>query len=286
MRATRVEQIEAHSSAIVLSLRPSHTAAMLAFWPDVVCPLLEALAPESIVEVGSENGKTTRRLLELAESTGAVVHAIDPAPRFDVATWQQLHGERFVFHHRISLDALADIERFDAVLIDGDHNWYTVFHELQLIETRCRERQQPLPLIMLHDVTWPYGRRDLYYAPESIPERHRQPYARKGISPTSSELLDDGGFNAHLCNASHEGGPHNGVLTAVEDYLKDSSEAFDLVRIPAAFGLAILLPRPLAKRHPEVAAKVACWACPEVERFIDRLETTRIAMMTGLAGPR
>ncbi len=252
---------------------------MLAFWPDVLLPMLEALAPKCIVEIGSESGKTTRRLLELASRIDAVVHAIDPAPRFDVKTWQQLHGARFVFHGAPSLEALHDIDGFDAVLIDGDHNWYTVYHELKLIEARARD----LPLMFLHDVAWPYGRRDLYYDPSTVPEAHRQPYARKGMSPTASELLDQGGFNAHLCHALREGGPKNGVLTAVEDFLAESPHRYRFVRIPAVFGLAILLPEARAQATPALADKLAPWSAPEVERFVDRLETARIAMMTGLA---
>ena len=248
---------------------------MLAFWPDVLSPLLTELAPRRIVEIGSESGKMTRKLLELDSE----VHAIDPAPLFDVKTWQQLHGARFVFHGDVSLQALRSIDGFDAVLVDGDHNWYTVFHELLLIEERCEQ----LPLIVLHDVAWPYGRRDLYYDPDSIPAEHRQPYARRGISPVASELLANGGFNAHLCNATHEGGPKNGVLTAVEDYLQQSDAEFVYACIPAVFGLSILLPRWLADAQPALAAQVNAWAVPQVTRFIDRLETARIAMMTGLA---
>jgi hypothetical protein len=256
---------------------------MLAFWPDVLSPLLELLEPKSIVEVGSESGKTTRRLLEFAERSGAVVHAIDPAPRFDVATWQQLHGERLCFHRKPSLEGLEEVDAFDAVLIDGDHNWYTVFHELRLIERRSRALGIGLPLIALHDVAWPYGRRDLYYDPSTIPPEHRQPHARRGISPTSSELCEQGGFNAHLDNALTEGGPHNGVLTAVEDYVEQSDETFITVIIPAVFGLAILLPEALARKRPALAERLAPWRSVDVTRFIDRLETARIAMMTGIA---
>ena len=32
-----------------------------------------------------------------------------------------------------------------------------------------------LPLLLFHDVCWPHGRRDDYFAPEPIPERYRQP---------------------------------------------------------------------------------------------------------------
>lgn len=254
---------------------------MLAFWPDVVQPLLEALEPENIVEIGSESGKTTRLLLEFAREREARVHAVDPAPQFDPAAVKLHYGDTFVFHPLRSLTALGQITAFEAVLIDGDHNWYTVKHELQQVESRCIELDQPLPLILLHDVAWPYGRRDLYYDPDTIPEEFRQPWEQQGISPTASELQAEGGFNQHLCNAVHEGGPRNGVLTAIEDYLEETEAEFLSAKIPAVFGLGILLPLPLAKAKPELRELVDVWRVPQVERFIDRLEMARIAMMTG-----
>ncbi|MBW2459769.1 MAG: class I SAM-dependent methyltransferase [Deltaproteobacteria bacterium] len=257
---------------------------MLAFWPDVIRPLLQALAPQSIVEVGSESGKMTQRLLEIAAATGGTVHAVDPAPLFDVDAWQQEAQGRLVVHRQPSLVGLEQIDAFDCVLIDGDHNWYTVHRELHLVERRCKELGQPMPLILLHDVAWPYGRRDLYYDPDSIPAEHRQPWAKQGISPTEAELLPTGGINAHLCNAVREGGPRNGVLTAVEDYQAETDVGFLFVKIPAVFGLAILLPEALADQKPEVEERVVAWAVPEIERFIDRMETARIAMMAGLGG--
>jgi hypothetical protein len=252
---------------------------MLAFWPEVIRPMLEALGPTSIVEIGSESGKTTRLLLELARERDFRVHAVDPAPLFDPEAWRREFGDRFWFHRLPSLVALAALEGYDAVLIDGDHNWYTVYHELDLIEVRCRDLGQPMPLVLLHDVGWPYGRRDLYYDPESIPAEHRQPWARRGISLTEAELVPEGGYNAHLCNALREGGPRNGVLTAIEDYLASSKTRFVTARIPAVFGLAILLPAERAGVQPDLARLVQAWAVPEIERFIDRLETARIAML-------
>lgn len=256
---------------------------MLPFWPDVLEPALLRLRPEVVVEIGSESGKCTHRLLELSQAWGGRVHAIDPAPLFDVPAWQARYGDRFVMHRAPSLEVIGGLDRFDVVLIDGDHNWYTVFHELTGIEARAEALGLPMPMMFLHDVAWPYGRRDLYYDPETIPAEHRQPWSKRGMSPTSSELLGEGGFNAHLCHADHEGGPKNGVLTAVEDFLEASRTSFSFVRIPAVFGLAILLPDRLADAHPELLASARAWAVPEVARFIDRLETARIAMMTGLA---
>jgi len=257
---------------------------MLAFWPDVIDPLLQALQPHSIVEVGSESGKMTRRLLEIAAATGGTVHAIDPAPLFDVDRWQQEAEGRLVVHRQPSLIALEQIDDFDCVLIDGDHNWYTVHRELHLVERRCRSLGKALPLILLHDVAWPYGRRDLYYDPDTIPAEHRQPWAKRGILPTSAELVETGGINGHLCNAVREGGPRNGVLTAVEDYQEETEAAYLFVKIPAVFGLAILLPEALAEMKPAVEERVLVWAVPEIERFIDRMETARIAMMAGVGG--
>jgi hypothetical protein len=254
---------------------------MLAFWPDVVRPLLEALEPLSIVEIGSEAGRTTRLPLELASKFGAVVHSIDPGPVFDTTAWQLEWGDSFVFHRLPSLVGLCGIDRFDAVLIDGDHNWFTVFNELKLIESRCLDLGQGLPLILLHDVAWPYGRRDLYYAPDAIPSEHRQPYARKGMSPSHSELLEQGGYNAKMCNALREGGPRNGVLTAVDDYLAQTIIQYKFVVIPAVFGLGILLPEPLAVEKPELARRVQPWTVPEVHKFIERMEMARISMLTG-----
>jgi len=173
------------------------------------------------------------------------------------------------------------VERFDVVLIDGDHNWYTVYNELLLIETLSRDAGQPLPLVFLHDVSWPYGRRDLYYDPESIPAEHRHSFARLGISPTASRLLVRGRYNARLCNALTEGGPRNGVLTAVEDYLAETTSAFEWVVIPAVFGLGILMPKAISETHPVVVQKIRMWAAPEVERFIHRLEMARLAMLVG-----
>ncbi len=257
---------------------------MLAFWPDVIHPILGVLEPHEIVEIGSESGKMTARLIEFARTNGARVHAIDPHPRFDVDAWKRNAPDAFDMHRLPSLVALPAIEAFDVVLLDGDHNWFTVLHELQLIEQLCRDACRPLPLTFLHDVAWPYARRDLYYDPSSIPDEFRQPWARQGISPTASELVPAGGFNPKLCHAKHEGGPRNGVLTAVEDYLEATDQKFEFVRIPAVFGLGILMPRTLAQARPDVADKVRAWARPEIAAFLDRLEMARITMLLQLGG--
>ena len=106
----------------------------------------------------------------------AELHVIDPVPEFDPAEHERAFPGRYIFHRDISHNVLPHLPPADIALIDGDHNWYTVYHELKILSATAREAGKPLPILMMHDVGWPYGRRDLYYAPERIPEEFRQPY--------------------------------------------------------------------------------------------------------------
>lgn len=243
---------------------------MKRFWNQIIEPLLEALQPAVIVEIGSDKGGNTRNLLEFCEKTDAVLHVVDPAPKYDVAEWQQRYGDRFIFYKDLSLNALPEIENFDVVFIDGDHNWYTVYNELKLIE----EFSDAFPLVLLHDIDWPYGRRDLYYDPDTIPEGYRKPYTKKGLRPDSEGMLEKGGLNQQLYKAVHEGGSRNGVFTAVEDFMQETGQEVDLIRIPGFHGLGILIPAWL--RENEVMASVLkIWHLPPaVLQHIERLEKT------------
>src|SRR6188474_1408531 len=92
----------------------------------VIAPLLAAAEPDLVIEIGVYRGAITKLALRTTADRGAAVHAIDPAPQddFDLAGLQREFGERFVFHRGLSLEALPEIRGADAVLIDGDHNWY------------------------------------------------------------------------------------------------------------------------------------------------------------------
>lgn len=252
---------------------------MRRFWHTVIEPALDALQPEAVVEIGSDEGGNTGNLLDFCRRTGAKLHVIDPLPKYEVPDLQEDYGEYLVFHEDLSLNALPSIDRFDAVLIDGDHNWHTVFNELKIIEQRCKGLDLPFPLVMLHDVAWPYGRRDLYYAPETIPEEHRHPYERKGMRLDTTELVARGGLNAELCNASLEGEARSGVLTAVEDFQKQAGQELSLQVLPGLNGLGILFPPELKARNQSLAKLLDQLDLAEKPRQLveaverDRLET-------------
>jgi hypothetical protein len=247
------------------------------FWDTIIEPVLGALQPETIVEVGSANGANTRSLLEYCQRHGAKLHVIDPLPQYDVAAWQVQYGEHLVFHKALSLDALPAIDRFDAVLLDGDHNWYTVFNELKVIEERSKASSRRFPLVMLHDIGWPYGRRDGYYDPDRIPDEYRKPFKQKGMMRGSPELLEDGGFNSNFANALSENGPRNGILTAVEDFLEQTEQEIELIQLPGLHGLGILVPSQLKEQNTKLASFLdVLKMSPTVVRYIELLEEARL----------
>jgi O-antigen biosynthesis protein len=204
----------------------------------LIQPLLDALGPRVVVEVGVEVGAVTGPLLAWAQANGATVHAVDPDPTLSVDRLEAEYGEQLRFHRRKSLEVLGEIADVDLALIDGDHNWYTVIEELRALERRAHEDGREAPVVLAHDVGWPYGRRDLYYDPQSIPEAHRHPHARQGVKPGRAEL--GAGLNDHLENAQLEGTAANGVLSAVEDFVAESPTPWRSWTVPGLSGMAIL----------------------------------------------
>lgn len=211
---------------------------MYPFWDVVVAPIIDATAPTHIVEIGALRGDTTARLLDTL-GPDVELHVIDPAPSFDPGEHERAFAGRYVFHRDLSLNVLPALLPVDVALIDGDHNWYTVTGELEMLWEGAHAAGRPAPVYVLHDVAWPYGRRDGYYAPENIPAAHRHPCARLGIERGNVSLVAEGGINRHIWNAETEGGPRNGVLTALEDFAAAHEPELRYVVIDVFVGLAI-----------------------------------------------
>jgi len=252
------------------------------FWNAAIKPILDAVEPAVIVEIGVDFGDNTRNILETSGSR-AVLHAIDPFPQPDVDQWLGRYPERLVFHRDISLNVIPRLPQFQVGLIDGDHNWYTVFNEFRLIAELHGNDPDRFPVLLFHDVCWPYGRRDLYYAHDRIPPEYRHPSARKGMRWGQSELLQEagGGLNAQLDNALREGGERNGVLTAIEDAMKQTPIDFDFIRIPAYFGLGILTPKARRAACPALSAVLdEITSAGGLLRFLETVEENRAKLQT------
>jgi hypothetical protein len=216
---------------------------MRRMWNPLMKPIIEKINAHYIVEVGSATGGNTWSILEYCRDHDAHMTAIDPFPSFDVEKYKKEFGDKFDMCTELSLDALPQLKDYDVVLLDGDHNWYTVYHELKVMEKTFIGKK--FPLVFLHDVGWPYARRDGYYNPKDIPEKFRQPYKQAGMRPGRRTLVDNGGLNSDLYNAVDVNTPRNGVLTAAEDFIKESDSEFylDVVNPRAFHGLGILYPQ-------------------------------------------
>ena len=207
---------------------PARWGASLAHSAELLLPCLDAAGARSVVEIGAFAGDLTRVLVEWAAERGARVTAIDPAPQPDLEALQGIELVR-----QTSLDALPEIPLPDAVIVDGDHNYYTVREELRLIGERAPGAE--LPLLLFHDVCWPHGRRDDYHDAGSIPAAFRRPVAdgRGGLFPGDAGVRP--GALPYPRSAEQEGGSRNGVLTAVEDFVADRDH-LRLVVVPVFFG--------------------------------------------------
>lgn len=228
------------------------------FWEGIIMPLLSVTNSVNIVEIGAEFGTNTLKILAYCKQKNGVLHVIDPVPQFDVDGFRQIYVEAFKMHIGFSLDSLAGIKDYDAVLIDGDHNWYTVYNELNIVEKNAEVKGE-FPLVFVHDIAWPYGRRDLYYYPDLIPPEYRKPYAKKGIELGRSELLESGGHNLIYNNASFEYGDKNGVLTAVEDFLQQTSCRISFFKSMMHNGLGILMSEDMSKLFAAELNKLPIW---------------------------
>src|SRR5215207_3656918 len=142
--------------------RWGHSLSNLA---EILIGCLDARGAKSLVEIGAYAGDLTRVLLDWAAAAGATVVAIDPTPHERLIELSKEHSELELIQEP-SHEGLMHIERPDAVIVDGDHNYYTVSEELRLIDERAAGAE--LPLLMLHDVGWPHGRRDAYWDLEAI----------------------------------------------------------------------------------------------------------------------
>ncbi len=214
---------------------PLHWGASMAHHAELMLGCLEAAGVKSVLEVGAYAGDLTRVLVDWAQRNGASVQAVDPAPQPGLVELAERHSELELIR-RTSLEALPELAA-DAIVIDGDHNYYTVSQELRLIAERSGDG--PLPLLFFHDVCWPHGRRDDYFEIDLVPPAYRQlPLVGdgRGIAPEDPGTRDDG--LPYPRSAAHEGGERNGVLTAVRDFV-NAHDGVRLAVVPAFFGFGV-----------------------------------------------
>lgn len=230
--------------------RPGAVGSLGAFWP-LIEPVLGSLAPRALCEVGVERGAFATRLLAWCRAHDCRYFGIDPAEVGDADFLRNVEASGGQFIQKRSSEALPNLAHCEAYFLDGDHNFFTVRGELAAIAARAQAaatEEARGPVIFVHDVGWPWGRRDMYYAPATIPDEYRhENSADLGVVPGNDGLVD-GGLRSpgDYAIATRAGGERNGVLTAVEAFLADTASDADaqgpweMFTLSVAFGLAVL----------------------------------------------
>jgi hypothetical protein len=245
----------------------------LAAFDPVIEGALDVVGARRIVEIGAEGALFSTWLAEYAAARDGDVRCIDPAPSDALRDLDAKHANVELVE-RFSPEVLVDLQDADTYFVDGDHNWHTVLGELRELRDRLTDPAAPA-IAILHDVHWPCARRDQYYDPKRIPAEHRQPYTYDdGIAP-GNDGLDRHGFRGAgvFAVAEREGGPRNGVLTAVEDFLAET-DGMTFRLVPCVFGLGFLY----ASAAPWAPALDAYLAPYDRSPLLERLEDNRIAL--------
>jgi hypothetical protein len=234
---------------------PARWGSSLVNDAELLVACLQAARASSVLEIGAYAGDLTSVLLQWAQAAAGTVCAVDPAPQKELV-------------RATSHEVLRTIDLPDAVIVDGDHNWFTVIGELRLIAERAAGA--PLPLLLFHDVCWPHARRDDYFDPSLVPEEARQSTFEGGKLFPGDPGVHRGGL-LYRWPAAREGGPRNGVLTAVEDFLAEHDH-LRLAVVPAFFGLGVVWD-PAATWADDLAAVLAPY---DRHPVLERLEANRV----------
>jgi hypothetical protein len=213
----------------------------IAEFREVIFACLSAAQVSSVVEIGMGQGEFTRELAAwMSQQKGRLV-CIDTCPPPSICNlittmpFIDLRSGR-------SCDVLPTLPPADAYIVDGDHNYYTVSAELRAIRA-SHQHTTNFPVVFVHDVSGPWARQDSYFDPQALPEGAIHPYRPASAMIMAAELEFGEEGRRRLMGSGYsaiaEGGPANGVLTAVEDFIAETP-AVECRIIPCIFGLGVV----------------------------------------------
>ena len=245
---------------------------MANFYP-LIKSLIVSVSPKSICEIGSDLGATTKLLSDYCYENSCTLHSVDPA--FDKTE----RKSQLVYNYKMtSFEYLKNNQASQIYFIDGDHNFHTVFNELNLIKSSLIRNEEVV--IFLHDVGWPCAYIDMYYDCSSIPEELR------GLSHKNSivKVLKDEysqvyeGLPMDQVSVVSRSSRNSGVLGAVMEFLKKDMNS-EFFKIPSIYGFGVLI---LNKNiSGEVYAEFSKLKniCSKFDVFLSILEFNRIRLL-------
>jgi hypothetical protein len=211
----------------------------LTFYADLLERLATVPACPDVVEIGSETGHMSVALARTAFARGGNLFVVEPFPSARLhALADQSSNVKVI--EGFSPAALEEIPAAGLYVIDGDHNYVTARAEVEAV---FGDGAKDDVIAVMHDIGWPSGRRDQYYAPATLPAGSVWPHSfTRGAVLDRTDLADEGqGFRGEgaFAFALHEGGPRNGVRTAIEDVLAERPD-LELLVTPLVFGLGVI----------------------------------------------
>ncbi|MBY3150865.1 hypothetical protein HFO56_00280 [Rhizobium laguerreae] len=263
-----IEEHEAYLSQSRLRYRENGAAFMhsLSNVKEFILKLVVTAGVRSVCEIGSEGGLLSQELhRRYKEGLIDRLTIVDPVPSKDVAALADDTG--CSVERRLSLDALEGMPAHDLYIVDGDHNYHTVTHELRAIF------RHESAIVVMHDIGWPCATRDMYYNPETVPADARHSLTFDGAMDPAKDEIVASGLDSHgyYAVSLHDGGVRNGVFTA----LKDVSTEFDLEfdSLPALLGVGVVR----RASHPSTAAIRDLFPSAEIDALLWRLEENRLS---------
>ena len=226
---------------------------MFPLWDVAIAPVVTAVGASRVVEIGALRGETTVKMFDALGPRGRAPRHRSRAGLRSSRARRGFPG-RYVFHRAPSLDVLPSLPPMDVALVDGDHNWYTVYHELKLLAEVARDARcaPPGPVAprcrMAVRATGSLLRRPS--GPRGVPATVRA----RGDAAGRKRLFPGSGLNPTMWNAELEGGPRNGVMTALDDFIAEHERPLRRLVLPIYFGLAIVVEEERLARTPALGA--------------------------------
>jgi hypothetical protein len=231
---------------------------------ELIFDVIDRIGARSVCEIGSEGGLMSEELHARYRS-GKLdrLTVIDPFPTQTVASYGDDRGCKVLA--QLSSDALPDLPAHDVYIIDGDHNFFTVYGELKQV------LKHENALVIMHDISWPWAHRDLYYDASVLPDSAKNDPVHGAIHPSSSGIVPHGfDGRGQYTVAAEEGGDTNGVFRAVVAISQEVDIAFSSV--PALFGIGFVRSQSFA--HEAGLSKALDFSA--IEPLLYRLEENRL----------
>ena len=200
---------------------------MFPFWESVIAPVLKAAGAKRIVEIGALRGETTALLLDDL-GPDAELHVIDPLPQFDPAEHER------ALPRPLRLPPRPQPRRAATARADGrgaDRRRPQLVHGAQ----RAADARRGRPRRRRDAAGAGHARRRAGRTagatsttrPTGSPSPSASRTASAGMRarPQASSRSNAAGSTRRWPTPTHEGGPRNGVMTALDDFIAEHDRA-------------------------------------------------------------